>query len=52
MFVRELDFSAFGGILVTRTHHIREFQFPNEQNPKFYKISNSPGMSDLMDLQE
>jgi hypothetical protein len=25
LFVRELDFSAFGGILVTRTRVVREF---------------------------
>jgi hypothetical protein len=29
LFVRELDFSASGGIPVTRTRVVREFQFPN-----------------------
>jgi hypothetical protein len=30
--VRELEFSAFGGILVTRTELVREIQFPNQLN--------------------
>jgi hypothetical protein len=39
LFVRELDFSACGGILVTRTKVIREFQFPNQLKRTVEKLN-------------
>jgi hypothetical protein len=42
LFVRELEFSAFGGILVTRTELVREIQFPNQ-----LKNRESPAKRDL-----